>query len=802
MASHGRELDASIGPEQAPHGRSADIMVEWDPVETDGVPSARKGSAMGVWNNQPLLFGGDGGRGVRYNDVFLMDTESMRWKEVCCQPSLDGYFPPPLSYHAMVVWRHFAVVFGGYDDTHTNDVRLLNLLTMTWTLARVRGDVPSKRYGHTMCLWGDQAIVMGGQTMNGGAVDDMFVLNLETMTWREVSARGNGPPASCYHTMTVWKDTAFTFGGNAETDVFLLDLPTMVWRRITPDGDGPSKRFGHTAAVWHDLAVIVCGRHGTMCNADVYVLSLGHDSMMWLPFSIDGSFVGERHAHSMVVIGAKAYVVGGHGGTYYNDTQVLRLDIMAWMATSYTPDQRDGHVMFIHNDEAYLWGGDGGGGRRFQDLSALNPKTNRWRRVTQSGDVPSARSYHAIARWTPEKLLLFGGFDHSYCDDLYELDLTSPEEPEWRRLETGGDQPMPRYGHSFTTVGSRAYLFGGKGHANVFFGNELEVLDLDTLTWSVLETSGEAPARRYGQCAFVYRNVYYVVGGSGVEFYNDVHALDLETRTWSRVKTHGRQPSVRSYHSVALWGAKAVVFGGDHGGGERFNDVHILDLRSMRWLEVVTKGPIPAVRCTHTFSIVGSRGILFGGRDAGTYYNDVRYLNLDPGVSAVADLFCTIRIIIDNGLTQELARTTENHDLLTFLDIVSQLPSELVLLVCSFSIEFPPTRMPSDAILDHHRAAIPSPLQNHAAGLSSIIVSVCEYVYGDLNDISKTSFKGCLVKDLLARIRTCIITNFDLPTFILHKDRVHVTNFLKRRMDEYGQNWDKLGSAKLTIPRS
>ena len=110
--------------------------------------------------------------------------------------------------------------------------------------------------------------------------------------------------------------------------------------------------------------------------------------------------------------------------------------------------------------------------------------------------------------------------------------------------------------------------------------------------------------------------------------------------------------------------------------------------------------------------------------------------------------------------------------------------------------------MPSDAILDHHRAAIPSPLQNHAAGLSSIIVSVCEYVYGDLNDISKTSFKGCLVKDLLARIRTCIITNFDLPTFILHKDRVHVTNFLKRRMDEYGQNWDKLGSAKLTIPRS
>ena len=72
MASDG---DASIGPEQF-HSlrRKADVMVEWDPVETDGVPSARKGSALAVWNGQPLLFGGDGGRGVRFNDVFVLDT--------------------------------------------------------------------------------------------------------------------------------------------------------------------------------------------------------------------------------------------------------------------------------------------------------------------------------------------------------------------------------------------------------------------------------------------------------------------------------------------------------------------------------------------------------------------------------------------------------------------------------------------------------------------------------------------------------------------------------------------------------
>lgn len=680
------------------------------------------------------------------------------------------------------------VVFGGFDEGHTNQVRRLNMHSMTWELCRVRGAIPAKRYGHAMCVWRDTAIVMGGQGTEGTACDDLYFLDLNSLTWTEVHARGERPPPSCYHTLLVWENYAIAYGGTDSTDVFVLDLEEQFWTRISPSGNTPQKRFGHAAVIWNGLCIISCGRRDTACNADFLVLALGRASMAWLPFAVDTSTIGERHAHAMAVVDDRLVLFGGHGGTYYNDTHVMRLTDMTWLPMAFVPEQRDGHSMFLWHDRVYLWGGDGGGGRRFQDLNVLDYETRLWRRVEQGGELPTRRSYHATDIWG-HMLVLFGGYDASFTNDLHVMDLATCE---WLPVDQSGAIPAPRYGHTLTIYNHYAYVFGGKGANSKYFGPEISRLNLLTLSWDTVETHGQPPAKRYGHCAFLRGKQLFIFGGSGLVFYNDLHALDLETLVWREVNTSGMRPIERSYHAISLWSDRLVVCGGDHGAGLRLNDVHLLDLRSMRWQTVAVRGTPPLVRCTHKLVVLRDKAILFGGRDAGTYFNDVRYLNLDPSIDEVARLFCTITLICEHNLLAQLPHTSENADVRAFISLVAGLPPELVMHVCTFAVPVPPHRLPSDARLRECRALMTSPEQSFHRAIAVLCVCVAEHVLGDLDLVSRSpgSFKAHLVRLLLGRTRACLLASCDFVSLSTQNRRKKVLRLLLSRLDCDGDQWD------------
>lgn len=64
--------DNGVGPE-SPGIADADVCVDWDETQACTLPSQRKGCAVVVWEGRPILFGGDGGRGVRFNDVHMFN---------------------------------------------------------------------------------------------------------------------------------------------------------------------------------------------------------------------------------------------------------------------------------------------------------------------------------------------------------------------------------------------------------------------------------------------------------------------------------------------------------------------------------------------------------------------------------------------------------------------------------------------------------------------------------------------------------------------------------------------------------
>lgn len=79
------------------------------------------------------------------------------------------------------------------------------------------GDSPSKRWGHSCCVYKNKMIIFGGR-YNYRSLNSMYIFDLETLTWSKIETRGlnsgNIPIARDSHTALVYKNYMYVFGGN------------------------------------------------------------------------------------------------------------------------------------------------------------------------------------------------------------------------------------------------------------------------------------------------------------------------------------------------------------------------------------------------------------------------------------------------------------------------------------------------------------------------------------------------------------------------------------------------------------
>lgn len=189
---------------------------------------------------------------------------------------------------------------------------------------------------------------------------------------------------------------------------------------------------------------------------------------------------------------------------------------------------------------------------------------------------------------------------------------------------------------------ARVLVFGGEG-AGFFYANDVHALHLDTWTWQRLATSGTPPAPRGFASLHVHRGRLIVFGGQARDgprrwrFYNDVHALDLDTLTWTRLNTHGEAPSPRVGHRSVLLDSCLIVHGGtcvdETGMYTYYDDVHMLDLDSHIWERCVPHGPSPAARQSHVLVPVQGGVLIQGGNSdvsnvERSNHDDAHVLNL------------------------------------------------------------------------------------------------------------------------------------------------------------------------------
>ncbi|KAL0335492.1 UNVERIFIED_CONTAM: Acyl-CoA-binding domain-containing protein 4, partial [Sesamum radiatum] len=106
------------------------------------------------------------------------------------------------------------------------------------------------RGGQSVTLVGTTLVIFGGQDAKRSLLNDLHILDLETMTWDEMDTVGVRPSPRSDHAAAVHADRyLLIFGGGSHAtcfnDLHVLDLQTMEWSRPIQQGEIPSPRAGH-----------------------------------------------------------------------------------------------------------------------------------------------------------------------------------------------------------------------------------------------------------------------------------------------------------------------------------------------------------------------------------------------------------------------------------------------------------------------------------------------------------------------------------------------------------------------------
>mmetsp|Transcript_74556 Transcript_74556/g.199391 ORF Transcript_74556/g.199391 Transcript_74556/m.199391 type:complete len:1596 (-) Transcript_74556:922-5709(-) len=390
------------------------------------------------------------------------------------------------------------------------------------------------------------------------------------------------------------------------------------------------------------------------------------------------------------------------------------------------PKARNCHTATMVGNTMLVFGGFGGS-KRFDDLWSFDANLTEWHqpeleRTTDS--MPPSRYAHSAVSYRG-LLYVFGGYGgaaEGWLGDLWALDTQqirvrdhAKSKMKWFRPPTSGPQPPARAAHTATVVGNRLYIFGGNNGSVRL--NDLHSLDMQTMTWRLEVCRGRLPSPRAGHTATLLEppphyaatlassspsssSVVAVAaaasststsashasgggsalqlggpcsssslslegasaggggagasavsmmggggggGGGGVPgagarllvfaggdietVFNDVHVLQMDTLRWSQPRASGPPPSPRAGHCACTLPDSCILIWGGGSVGRVLNDLHVLDPATWTWSGPIELKYSPEPRVGHTVCLHGTDMFVFGGGDSRTIFGDLTFLD-------------------------------------------------------------------------------------------------------------------------------------------------------------------------------
>lgn len=256
---------------------------------------------------------------------------------------------------------------------------------MVWTLAETSGDAPAPRKNHAAVLLFSKLYIFGGVGEDRRRLNDVHVLDTETLTWSRPELTGDSPDPRDSHTMTLFGPRILVFGGwdgkNYFSDISSLDPKTGVWQRLNVSGAVPAGRKGHSATLIAGNKLYVFG--GSCADRrsnELFVLDTG--AMHWTQPEVKGNTPLARAYHTATMLDGKLFVFGGlaKGNKPLVDFRSLDTGFYNWSLPSLNgrePDltrARGGHTACFVGAKLFFFGGTNGT-RLFNDLLAIDTES-------------------------------------------------------------------------------------------------------------------------------------------------------------------------------------------------------------------------------------------------------------------------------------------------------------------------------------------------------------------------------------------------------------------------------------------
>lgn len=181
-----------------------------------------------------------------------------------------------------------------------------------------------------------------------------------------------------------------------------------------------------------------------------------------------------------------------------------------------------------------------------------------------------------------DKMYVFGGRKLSrskphLTNALYEIDLVTRH---WKKLNTHGSRPIPRYFHSMNALGdTKLVCFGGmaagsdiedpslaRTDSGMVLLNDLHFYDIASRSWTHIP-SADAPRGRYAHCAVILPSTSV-----------------LTSEPTSNVSAGGHSPAAsQSGIAHGQGGAQLIVIGGQTPENKYVMEINVFNFRSKKW---------------------------------------------------------------------------------------------------------------------------------------------------------------------------------------------------------------------------
>ncbi|KAF9428069.1 hypothetical protein BGZ76_002070 [Entomortierella beljakovae] len=201
-------------PAPAPGLQSISDLTTTSRITTGDIPPPLVGATMTIVDDKLYLFGG---RLIQTrqmtNSLYILNLIDFNWQNVSeavnvtpkravGDPGAEdenemGTPPAERYFHSANTYKNTVVFFGGMGPSGTSsegqsqelvvfdDVRILDLELLQWRHIRIPSSqhAPKPRYAHLSSISGSKLIIIGGQDINNQYIEEISVLDLESMQW-------------------------------------------------------------------------------------------------------------------------------------------------------------------------------------------------------------------------------------------------------------------------------------------------------------------------------------------------------------------------------------------------------------------------------------------------------------------------------------------------------------------------------------------------------------------------------------------------------------------------------------------